>query len=152
MKDSVANTLFQVCIRLTIIMFILTLSIQYVDGMGIYSSTPISEGMVDGDTSDDAYNRATESPENEEGFPMSLMWASVFAGAGSVGLVVSYFTRSPAILGVFVFSGAFWASYINTLSVLNIGNYIDTGFIAIGTAAMFFIWSGAVAGMLSGSG
>jgi len=152
MKDSTVNSLFQVCVRLTVIMFVLTLCIQYVDGMNIYSDTPVVQGVIEGDGSNETYSKATESPENSGGFPISIMWASVFAGAGSIGLLVSWLTRSPSMLGVFVFSAAFWASYANTLGVLNIGNYVDLGFIAIGTAAMFFIWSGAVAGMLSGSG
>ena len=148
MKD----TLFQICVKLTITMFILTLSIQYVSGLGIYSDEPITQGTIDGDTSNDAYNTATQSPDYTEGYPANLMWATIFAGAGSIGLIVSYFTQSPAILGVFVFSASFWASYINTLNVLNIGNYVDPNLIMIGTAAMLFIWAGSVAGMLSGSG
>lgn len=147
MKD----TLFQICVSLTILMFLFTLSVQYVSGLGIFSDEPIIQG-VDTKTGSESYSQATQSPDYENGYPANLMWATIFAGAGGLGLVLSYFTQSPSILGVFVFSASFWASYVNTLNVIRIGSFIDPNFMFIGTAAMFFIWAGAVAGMLSGSG
>ena len=80
------------------------------------------------------------------------MWALVLTGAGAVGILVAWLTHSTAIIGVFIFSAAFWSSYVNTLGILNIGNFVDSNFILIGTTVMIMIFIGAVAGMLSGSG
>jgi len=60
--------------------------------------------------------------------------------------------RSPVFAGIFLFGTVFWASYVNTMIVLNLGNFVPTEFLLIGTVAMMFVFSGAVVGMLSGSG
>jgi len=43
---------------------------------------------------------------------------------------------------------------VRSLGVLNVGGLLEpiSGFIFIGTVAMGFVWAGAIAGMLSGSG
>jgi len=146
------ETLFQICIVLTITMFVFTLCVHYVSGLGIYNDVEIQGGLEPGSEADESVRRATESSDYESGFNVTTMWALVLTGAGAVGILVAWLTHSTAIIGVFIFSAAFWSSYVNTLGILNIGNFVDSNFILIGTTVMIMIFIGAVAGMLSGSG
>lgn len=146
------QTLFQVCLVLTISMFIFTLCVHYVSGLGIYGDTNIQGGLNPGDDVNETIKRATQSPDRPGGFNITTMWALVLTAAGAAGILVAWLTHSTAIIGVFVFSAAFWAAYINMLGILEIGNFLDPSFVFIGTATMSFVFIGAVAGMLSGSG
>lgn len=146
------ETFFQVCLILTISMFIFTLCVHYVSGLGIYSDTNIQGGVNPGDDANETVQRVTGSPDYPDGFSIDLMWGLVLTGVGAVGIVVAWLTHSTAIIGVFIFSAVFWASYINMMGILNIGNYIDPNFMVIGHTVMVMVFIGAVAGMLSGSG
>lgn len=149
MKDF--SSFFQICVYLTIIMFIFSLSVSYVSGLGVFPVS-VESGFQSGDNFSGSFENVTKQPEYLGGLSMDLIWGLVLTGSGLAGLFLAWLTRSTAIIGVFIFSIAFWAAYVNTLGILNIGNYIDPNLIGIGTAAMGFIWIGAIAGMLSGSG
>jgi len=151
MAMELKNSLFQICIIITISLFVFNLCVHYVSGMGVFP-TGATGGFEPGDDSNETLQRSTVGPDYPGGITMTSMWGFVLTAAGAVGLLVAWLTHSTSVLGVFIFSVAFWASYINTIGIINIGNYIPSGFILIGTAAMGLIWIGAVAGMLSGSG
>lgn len=146
------NTLYQTCVYFCICMTIFTVSLSFVNGLGVFDIS-MEGGFVPGSSSEETFKDLTNitDEKGEEG-GMDFLWASVLTASGFGGLVIAWITRSTTILGVYVFSAVFWVSYINSMSILNIGGYLPLGFIAIGTTAMLFIWAGAVAGMLSGSG
>lgn len=148
------NTFFQVCVAITVGMFLFMLSLQYVSNLGIYDISGTDIGVVGGGTSPDKFENVTQGAPGEfvGGIKMDTLWTIVLTGAGIAGLAIAWITHSTAIIGVFLFSAAFWTSYHNMVTMINPGNFIDPNFIMIGTAAMFFVWIGAVAGMLSGSG
>jgi len=146
MATELKQTLFQICIIITLSLFIFNLSVHYVSGMGIFD-TGSHSGIVPGDDGNTTFSSVTQDNTGMNG-----IWALVLTGAGLGGLVVAWMTHSTAILGVSIFSVAFWAAYLNTITILGIGNYIPEGFLLIGTAGMGFVWAGAIAGMLSGSG
>jgi len=134
-------------------MVIFTLSITFVNAMGVFS--PVEYGVDSGANTSGFFEDITDTEYNESDFEdqvgMDAVWLVGGLG-GALTLAIASLTRSPVILGVGLFSTVFWACYINTLSIINIGGYIPLEFTAIGTGAMMFIFVGAVAGMLSGSG
>ena len=146
------RTFFQICTTFTIIMFMFTLAVSWVSGLGIYGDADIDGGISVGNNASDSVKNATISPDYKSGFTLDIMWALVLTGAGITGILVAWLTHSTAIIGVFLFSAAFWASYVNCIGIVNIGGWIDPSFLLIATGGMGLIWIGGVAGMLSGSG
>jgi len=150
-----ANTFFQVCIFTCIALVIFTLSINFVSALNVFG-VPVQMGFEPGDAANETFEDLTNvTYETQEGITLSGMdalWMVILGGGIGIGLVVAWLTHSTAILGVFVFSSIFWASYVRSLGVLNVGGYLPGGFILIGTVAFGFVWAGAIAGMLSGSG
>lgn len=144
------QSLFRVCIGITIFMVIFTLSVSFVNDLGVLPA--IAEGVGVGDNSSDTLAGMTEQSEYPGGLSMGTIWSIVLTGAGIGALVVAWMTHSTTVIGVLIFSIGFWASYVNCIGILNIGGYIPEGFIMIGSTAMLFVWIGAIAGMLSGSG
>lgn len=145
------NTFFQICAYLTIVMFIFTLCVHYVVGLDIFP-VDVTQGLQPGETANESFNKTTVQPDYPMGLDMNTIWALIFTGAGIGGLLIAWFTHSTSVIGVFLFSVVFWASYINTLGILHIGAFIDPNFITIITGGMFFIFTGAIIGMLTGSG
>jgi len=148
------ETFFQICVMITIMMFVFSLAVSYVSGLGIYGDVEVKQGVnIDDDSNaNDTVHSVTKSPDYLGGLGVNNIFIIVLTGAGIAGLVIAWLLHSAAILGVFVFSAAFWASYGNMLSIINVGSYVDSSFILIGTSGMAMIWIGAVAGMLTGSG
>ena len=146
------NTFFQICVYMTLCMIIFTLSINFVSALDVFPTGGVEAGVDVKDTTNETFMEFTKSTDNPTGLSISSIWIIVLTGAGIGALLIAWITKSTVILGVYIFSVIFWVSYGNALSVLDIGNYIPIGFLAIGTGGMIFIWVGAIAGMLSGSG
>ena len=93
------------------------------------------------------------SPDYETGVVMDNIWL-IIIGTGGIAIFLAWITHSTSIIGVYIFAFVFWASYSNIVSMLYNNNFLGDlwGFVLIGTAGMTFIFIGAVAGMLSGSG
>jgi len=129
----------------TIIILIFTLCVNFVSATGFFP-VEVETGIELNETS------GNQTFFTLTGDSTTDLWAIVISGAGAIGLVVAWITRSPAILGVYLFSTVFWISYINMWGITNLGNYIPLAFSSIAHGAMLFLWIGAVAGMLSGGG
>lgn len=146
------RSFFHLCIYFCLIMLIFTISINFVSGLGIFP-TSYETGIVEGDTANETFEDITDIEEKEGKLGIDALLLGVLGGAGIGAIILAWVTRSPVVLGVYAFSAVFWASYIRTLVVLDLDIFGSLGgFIAIGTTAMFFIFAGAIAGMLSGSG
>ena len=147
------NTLYQTCVGITLTMIIFTLAVSFVSGLGVFD--PVQTGVSQGDNSSDTFSDITNSSYSESDFSgqagMDAVW--LIGGIGGTVIVAAVLAvRSPVFAGIFLFGTVFWASYVNTMIVLNLGNFVPTEFLLIGTVAMMFVFSGAVVGMLSGSG
>jgi len=130
---------------------VFNLAIGFVNGLDVFETSYDIES-VSGDYSNSTFEEATQNTTGV-GLSMSSMWGIVIVGvAGS--LVIAAITHSVAAVGVYVFSLVFWASYTNMIVGILPKVLLGSiwGFVIIGTAAMLFIWVGAVVGMLSGSG
>jgi len=146
------NTFFQSCIYICIGLIVLTMSINFVSALGVFGFD-IDAGFPSGTDFDDLTDvNFTGDDTHDADSGLQGLWLIMITGAGIGGLTVAWITKSPVVLGVFVFSAVFWASYISASAVLLVGDFIPAGFLAIGTAIMGFFWAGAIAGMLSGSG
>jgi len=137
-------------------MIVFTLSINFVSGLGVFP-TEYESGIVKSDNASETFENLTDidSQETDSGTVIGFdaLLIGLLGAGGVLALVAAWVTRSPVVLGVYAFSAVFWASYIRTLVVLNLDVFGELGgFIAIGTTAMFFVFAGAIAGMLSGSG
>jgi len=82
---------------------------------------------------------------------MNYLWGIVIGGIAA-GLVAGWITHSIIPTGVFIFGGVFWASFINTHSILSYGGWIPGDFLMIFTVGAVFIFIAACVGMLTGSG
>lgn len=144
-------TLFQTCVYFTIIMLIFTLCINFVSFLDIFGTTEIG--------ADVDLNDGGETFESISGNPISSIWECFTSAKGLATLlglggsiVVGALLRSPAVIGVGLFSTVFWASYLNMMGILSLGGFMPPQLLGIAHAVMLFIWAGAAIGMLSGSG
>jgi len=128
-----------------------TLSVNFVSGLSLFESdTPF--GFQIHDETNRTFNATTDIPVQDGESGIDALWIVVLSGTSIAGLALAWITRSPVVLGIYVFSVVFWAAYGNTLIILDVGNWIPAGFLAIATGLMAFFYAGAIAGMLSGSG
>ena len=146
------NTFYQICIYITIAGILFTLSVNFVSGLGVFEYTGES-GIQTGENVNSSVAAFTTSNDYQDGFVMDNLWAVVLAGIAG-GLVVAWLTHSTSVIGVYIFAFVFWSSYTNIVSMLYNNNFLGElwGFIVIGTVGITFVFIGAVAGMLSGSG
>lgn len=146
------NSFYQFCVYICIALIVVTLSINFVSGLNVFE-IPYDAGYQTGDDTSGNFVNLTNITSDGESGGMDLLWAGVLSSAAFGGMVVAWITRSTTIIGVYVFSAVFWVSYLRCLSVVYI-SYLEPlfGFIMIFTVAMVFLWAGAIAGMLSGSG
>ena len=150
------NTFFQICIYIVLACIILTLSINFVVSLGIFGDYSAETGIQSQKTANETLAQFTKSGDYKTGFLTTDLWSFVLAGiaVAAGAAVVAWITHSASVLGVGVFAYVFWASYVNVISILQVGGFLaDLGlFVLIGTVGMGFIFIGAVIGMLSGSG
>jgi len=152
MKES--NTYFQICVSLTIAIVVFTLAVNFVVGLGVFP-VDIEMGFVSGRTANETFADLTNTTVSVDAgiiTGMDALWVMVLTGGGLASLFVAWITRSTTILGVYVLSAVFWTSYIRCNSILNFGQYLPNEFLVMGHVVVFFVFAGAVGGMLSGSG
>lgn len=150
------STFFQICIYITVAMVLFTLSINFVSALGVFQ-TDVEAGFVPGDTSNETFSSVT-NVESGSLTGMGAVWDLVLGS--SIGLVAGAFLgllmHSTVFIGIGLFAGVFWSAYGNALSIVNTNNWLMTYpmnlFVVMGTVGMMFIFAGAIAGMLSGSG
>lgn len=143
------NSFYQYCVYICIMLIIFNFAIAFVNTLDAFPTT-YEVGYNGTGASDTSFENLTTNTTGS-GLQMDDVWLIVVS-AFVVGLPLVIATRSTTIIGVYIFSAVFWASYGHTLLVVHsmLTGYGD--FILIGTVAMTFLWVGAVAGMLSGSG
>ena len=139
------SNFFQTCLYFCLCMIIVTLCINFVDGLGVFP-TPIESGVDVSGSSDDIFTKLT----NIKG-GLKYVWAFAIGTGLAVAGLVAWVTHSTIPFGIYLFSAVFWTSYGRALSIVYTW-HIPGDFLVIGTVLMLFLFAGAVAGMLSGSG
>ena len=139
------GTLFQTCLYFCLCIIIITLCINFVDGLNVFP-TPIEAGFDASGSSDNIFSSLTNL-----GGGLEYVWLLALGGGLAVTGFTMLITHSTIPLGVYLFSAVFWTSYVRVLAVIYTW-YIPSDFLVIGTVVMLFLFAGAVAGMLGGSG
>lgn len=140
-------------------MIIFTLAVNFIVGLGIYGAAPEYGFDVDVQDPDSAFADLTTLTDGQGAVGIDALWAVIggsVAGLG-VGVVLGWAFHSTALIGISLFSGVFWSSYVsafNTIESLGLlsGFAQMSIFFGILSLGMFFIFASAVIGMLSGSG
>jgi len=150
------SSFYQICVYITLVMILFNLSVSAVNALGVFY--PVETGIEMSDDADENFETLTNISSFSESSMTGIQSLWILFTGSAVSLVAGFFlmwlTRSTTILGVALFSGVFWSSYFNMLSVVNVGGFLTdlSMFILIGTVGMIFIFAAAVIGMLSGSG
>ena len=148
------NTLFSTCIYITIVMFIFTVLLNFIMGLNLFSAISMPMGHTIAENDSLILQSITISREYTGGLVMENLWAVVLAGSVA-GVILGILTHSTVFVGIYIFCFTFWSAYVNLLSIINIGGYLQgtmSGMVVAGTGAMILIFIGAIAGMTSGSG
>jgi hypothetical protein len=144
------NNFYQICIFTTIGLMVFCLCVNVFVGFQIFGN--IGEmGPLTGNTSDQTIQNFTKNPNFPDGMTMGAIWGVVLSSSVAVGLVLAWLYQDASILGVFIFSGVFWSSYINAMVIIGAMAFIPVVFVGLFTVPIFFLFAAAVIGMLSGS-
>jgi len=139
------NTFFKICIFYCLALLVFTLLFGLVNATGAFDISP--EPGLQISSTEGALGEITtlETPT------MDYLWGLVAFG-GISGMIIGWITHSIVPVGVSIFGSVFWASYINTHSILSLGNFIPGELLMIITICTIFIFIAAIIGMLTGSG
>jgi len=139
---------FSVCIYLTIGLMVFCLALNFFVVLNIFGVGQIGPEMGNNSSAD--VQRFTQNPEFPSGMTMGAIWAIVLSASTGVGILLSWLTQDASLLGVFIFSGVFWSSYINAMTIINAMLVIPGVILGLFTVPIFFLFIAAVIGMLSG--
>jgi len=143
------SSFYQTCIYLCIVIIIFTLSINFINTLGIFKD--VDSGI---ETEGDADNIFQEISSFDGGF--EYVWLTLLTASGIGALLVAKLTSSTNMIGIWLFSSVFWSSYAKCISVVNINSngvaWIPADFLIIFTVGLLFLWAAAIIGMLTGSG
>ena len=138
------NTFFRICIYYCLALLVFTLLFGLVNATGAF--TIVDEGLGISDTEGALGDLTTL------GTPNMNYIIVLIAGGLAAGLVAGVLTQSIVPVGISIFGSVFWASYINTYSILSVGSYIPGELLLIITVCTILIFVAAIVGMLTGSG
>ena len=139
------NTFFRICIYYCLALLVFTLLFNVINVTGAFDIN-VNEGLQITDT-DSALGELTMLATPNMGFLIGLIATGVAAG-----IVVGWITQSIVPVGIGIFGSVFWASYINTHSILSMGGYIPGEVLLIITVCTALIFVAAIVGMMTGSG
>jgi len=139
-------TFYRTCIYLCVVLIIFTLSINFVNALGVFSSydaSPTEESLTT--------ENALEQISGLSG-GMEYIWGlAIGLGAGATMFLV-YLSKQISPLGIYLFSSIFWTSWLKMNTVININGVIPAELIMLFTVGAMFIFIAAIIGMLTGSG
>jgi len=142
------NTLFRLALYITIILMLFNL------GWGLLRSL---DGTVFAESSDQsAINASTDMGVMQQLTGISPseqnIWGFILTIGAAASLLFSWMVHSLVPTAMYLFGVGFWGSYNATLSAVNIGGYIPGEFMLLVTAAMGFLFLGAMIGLMTGNG
>lgn len=142
------NTLFRIVFHITILLIVFNLSLSVVTNIsGTVFSDVDDPNVVEGDTAIGIFETLT----GLEGFSLGV-WGFITGITGiGVGLF-SVITKNYTLIGVYLFTTAFWTSYNGAVDVINMNSWLPSGFILIITVVMLLLFVGAIIGLTTGNG
>jgi len=139
------NTFFRIAVYFCFLLLICTLMFNVVSSLGAFGFS-MNPGQQIGDTDEALGDLTTLETPN-----MNYIIILVTSGVG-VGIFAGWLTHSIVPVGISVFGSVFWASYINTHTIISYGQYIPSELLTIFTICTGLIFIAAIVGMLTGSG
>jgi len=146
-------TFFRTCIYICIGLIVFNFSVIFIDSLDAFD-TGGSPTTLGADNASDALDTFTDLDSGDEELSMSWFWGTLIAGGGA-GFLVAFLTKQIAPAGAIIFGSVFWASFIQTWSVLNVNQVFDIylpHFLIIFFVVCLFLFIAAVIGMFTGSG
>jgi hypothetical protein len=143
------SNFYQICIYITLSLMVFSLCVNVVVGFEIFGSVG-EMGMSSGNTTNETMANFTISPDYPSGMTMGAIWGIVLSGSTIAGVFLAWVTQDASILGVFIFSGVFWSSFINVMVIITALNVVPLLLLGLFTLPIIFVFVGAVIGMLSG--
>jgi len=142
------KTMFQLCFYFCIVLILFNLGWGFVRGIeGVWSEEGTDQNVIESDTEEGIINEITG---------LSVSDLSIWGMLTGVGLIAagafSWMVQSLSPIGIYIFSVGFWASYNGTATIIGMHGWLPGDFILLITVGMFFLFLGAVIGMISGSG
>ena len=138
-----ANTFFQVAIYVCLALIVFNFAYSFIVSLSVF---PVGPEGVPGSTQASVFRALTGLNTG-----VADLWLIIVsAGAIATGFI-SWLIRSPAPIGVYIFSVVFWNSYNAALNALPL-EMLPAEFVIIGTVAMLFLYSAASIGLLTGGG
>jgi hypothetical protein len=144
------NNFFGICVIFTVSLMVFCLCVNVFVGFQIFGNAGVFGPDISGNSSQ-MFTNFTKNPDFPVGMTMGMIWGLVLTSAAAVGLVLAWIMQDASILGVFIFSGVFWSSFINAMVILGAMAFIPVVLIGLFTVPVLFIFVAAVIGMLSGS-
>ena len=138
-----ANTFFQIAIYICLALIVFNLAYSFIASLSVF---PVEkEGVYEGD-SRSIFKTLTGWDDGIAG-----IWLAMTTLGGVAATGVSFLAKSPAPIGVYIFSHIFWNSYNAALNALPL-EMLPAEFVIIGTVAMLFLYVAAAVGLLTGGG
>jgi len=139
------STFFRISIFYCLGLLIFTLIFGFIISTGAFDMS--SEPGVQISSTENALGELSTLETPNMGYLLGLV-----AFGGAAGLFVSWISKSIVPVGISLFGSVFWASFINTHSILSTGGFIPAEILLILTVSTVLIFVAAVIGMLTGSG
>jgi len=139
------STFFKLCIFYCIGLLIFSLLFGLVSATGAFDLS--SQPGVQISSTEDSLGELSSLQTPSVGFLFGLV-----AFGSAAGIFLGWVTKSIVPVGISIFGSVFWASFINTHSILSTGGFIPVELLLIFTVCTMLIFIAAVIGMLTGSG
>lgn len=147
------ETFFQLCIIGTLALLAVTLCINFVSAAEIYPSGSVNSGVETGETPSDTILDLIEKDSEGTHITSLGLWSIVGVGTLTITGVIAVLTGgNTQLMGGWIFSAIFWASWTNLMVITEIGSWIPAGLILIMTVLAVPIFIGGLIGIFSGAG
>lgn len=145
------ETFFQLCLYFVIGIIIFSMIFSVLVGFNVFSNENINEGIdIDTSSKENAFADIT-GKDLQISLLLSVTSGTILGLA--TGGAVSWLTHTTSAIGVGLFTGVFWAAYLNMISILNTGSFLsDAGVLTIISVVVSMLFVAAIIGMFTGSG
>lgn len=139
------SSLYHQCIYITLIILIFTMSVSFINGLGLfpykYESGP---GLQD--TTNETFLNMVQSMTGLSTGGAAAVWTLAIGTGFILTGLASIALQSTTPLAIFLFGSIFWTAYTKCFSV--IGPYLPTEFVFILWVVSIFLFVGAILGLL----
>ena len=148
------SSFYQICIYICLVLIVFNLCINFVAALNVFPVNDLSTDSQIPKSSD--YNETFSSVTIYPSVGNVLATLLTASGIGFfAGVALGLRMHSTVFVSIGLFTGAFWSSYYNTISIMNINGFLTSDpmiyFTVIGTTGIGIIFIAAVNSMLGGT-